>query len=29
MDEAVEIAAGISLAKLGSIELRPVMQIRI
>jgi hypothetical protein len=27
MDEAVEIAAGIPLAKLGSIEVRPVMRI--
>ena len=27
MDEAVEIAAGIPLAKLGSIEVRPIMQI--
>jgi hypothetical protein len=26
MDEALEIAAGIPLAKLGSIEVRPVMQ---
>ena len=29
MDEALEIAAGIPLAKLGSIEVRPIMQIRI
>ena len=28
MDEALEIAAGIPLAKIGSIEVRPVMQIR-
>lgn len=27
MDEALEIAAGIPLAKLGSIEVRPIMQI--
>jgi hypothetical protein len=27
MDEAVEIAAGIPLAKLGSIEVRPIMHI--
>jgi hypothetical protein len=27
MDEALEIAAGIPLAKLGSIEVRPVMRI--
>jgi len=29
MDEALEVAAGIPLAKLGSIEVRPIMQIRI
>ncbi len=29
MDEAVEVAAGIPLAKLGSIEVRPIMQIKI
>jgi hypothetical protein len=29
MDEALEIAAGIPLVKLGSIEVRPIMQIRI
>ena len=29
MDQALEIAAGIPLAKLGSIEVRPIMQIRI
>lgn len=28
MDEALEIAAGIPLAKLGSIEVRPVMEMR-
>jgi hypothetical protein len=28
MDKALEIAAGIPLAKLGSIEVRPVMQMR-
>jgi hypothetical protein len=29
MDEALEIAAGIPLAKLGGIEVRPILQIRI
>ena len=29
MDEALEIAAGIPLAKLGSIEVRPVMRITV